>query len=290
MREGAGPLRQGGSSVPASSPVLVDAHVHFYSVFEEARFFEGAWSNVRRCAVDNGLPEDTFGWLCLTETGRDHAFAAFAGRAGDASREGWSFRATAEDCSLVVCRDGREVLGLVAGRQIVTAEGLEVLALGTTARFPDGAGLDATLERVRRTDALAVLPWGFGKWTARRGALVEERIRTAGESGTGRGLFLGDNGGRPALGPRPPLLGLAEARGLVVLPGSDPLPLPGREDRVAGYGFVLDGGVAGDRPAEALKRRLRALPTSPPSYGRATRLLPFVRNQIFMQLRKHGFS
>jgi hypothetical protein len=222
----------------------------------------------------------------MTETARDDAFAAFAARAGGAARDGWSFRATAEAESLLACRDGGAVLGLVAGRQIVTAEGLEVQALGTMVTFPDGEGLDATLDRVRAAGAVAVLPWGFGKWSGRRGALVEARIR---EGGAGD-LFLGDNGGRLAAGPRPRLLDLAESRGLVVLPGSDPLPIPGQERRVASFGFVLDGPVDADRPAESLKAGLRGLAASPRAYGRATGLAPFVRNQIFMQLRKHGIS
>lgn len=265
---------------------LVDAHVHFYSNFDEERFFDSTLANVRRAAVGLGLPEATPGWLLLTETRCDHVFEALFERANGTQSGRWTFRPTAEAASLIACVDGREVLGLIAGRQIATREGLEVLALGTTATFSDGAGLGETLERVGAADALPVLPWGFGKWLSRRGALVEERIR----SHQSRGLFLGDNGGRPAFRPRPGLLALGEAHGLVVLPGSDPLPLPFQEERVGSFGFVLDGPIASDRPAEGLKARLRALDGSPPAYGQATRLVPFVRNQISMQLRKRGIS
>jgi hypothetical protein len=139
---------------------------------------------------------------------------------------------------------------------------------------------------VSAADALPVLPWGFGKWLSRRGALVEERIRFPQHNG----LFLGDNGGRPGFRPRPRLFAIAETHGLIVLPGSDPLPLPSQEQRVAGFGFVLEGPIASDRPAESLKARLRALKASPRPYGEAARLVPFVRNQVYMQLRKHGRS
>ena len=76
----------------------------------------------------------------------------------------------------------------------------------------------------------------------------------------------------------------------MVLPGSDPLPMPGQEARVVGFGFVLPGGVAADRPGASLKAQIRGLGASPRAYGRATGLAPFVRNQIFMQLRKHRIS
>jgi hypothetical protein len=269
-----------------SRSVLVDAHVHFYPSFDEARFFDSALANVRRGAAGLGLPEDTPGWLLLTETSRDHVFKALAERANGAPSRGWTFQPTAEAGSLIACTDGRAALGLVAGRQIVTREGLEVLALGTTVMFPDGAGLGETLQRVSAADALPVLPWGFGKWLSGRGALVEEQIRSSKRNG----LFLGDNGGRPRFRPPPRLLAMAEAHGLVVLPGSDPLPLPSQEERVAGFGFVLEGPIASDRPAESLKARLRALKRSPPPYGQVARLVPFVRSQIYMQLRKHGLS
>lgn len=271
-------------TVPRARPALIDAHVHFYPTFDETRFLEDALANVRAQIVASGLPDDTIGWLLFSETSRDHAFEAFASRRGDASVGGWSFWHTAEAHSLLVRHEGREVLGLVAGRQIITREGLEVLALGTVSTISDGGTLDETLERVRGAEALPVLPWGFGKWTSRRGALVERYIRTAGAGE----LFVGDNGGRLSSLRRPRLLRLAEERDLMILPGSDPLPIPGQEQRVASFGFVIEEGLPLDRPAEVLKARLRSQRRSPPAYGKVTRPAHFVRNQIFMQLRKHG--
>jgi len=267
-----------------AAPALVDAHVHIHPGFDPVRFLEGALSNVRRGAARLGLSADTPGWLLLTETARDHAFAAFADRAGGAAAGGWSLRATAEADSLVASRDGREVLGVVAGRQIVTREGLEVLALGTMANFADGAGLDKTLAEVRDASALPVLPWGVGKWSGRRGDVIAERIRNAAPGE----LFVGDNGNRLAAAPRPRLLDVAEASGLVVLPGSDPLPLAGAEAQVASFGFVLEAPLAAERPAAGLKGRIRALAASPPVFGRPAAPAAFVRNQILMQMRKHG--
>ena len=84
-----------------------------------------------------------------------------------------------------------ETLVLVAGRQIQTLEGLEALALGTDSEFPDGLELTAALAEVRASGALAVLPWGFGKWWFRRGQLARKAI----DSAAANEFFLGDNRG-----------------------------------------------------------------------------------------------
>ena len=266
-------------------PFLVDAHVHLYPRFDRAAFLDAAAANVRHAARAHGLDADTPGWLLLTETAADHAFAELADQAAAGTGSGgWRLRATGDALCLLAHRDGRAPLALLAGRQIVTEGGLEVLALGTDATFPDGGTLADALAQVAAAGALAVLPWGFGKWLGARGARVREVVAQA-APGT---LFLGDNGGRA--GPRPRLLAEAEAAGRVVLPGSDPLPLPGQERRAGGFGFVLDGPLDPDRPAASLKARLAALATSPPVYGRTTKALPFAANQIRMQLRKHGIS
>ena len=134
---------------------------------------------------------------------------------------------------------------------------------------------------MRAVEALPVLPWGFGKWLGICGPLIAEEIATArpGE------LFLGDNSGRPAMSPRPRLFARAEARGLAVLPGSDPLPFAGgREGRalwLRARGAVRCGG--------AVRRDWRALTglsASPEPFGRLERWSTFVHRQIAMQLGK----
>ncbi|WP_299819335.1 hypothetical protein [uncultured Jannaschia sp.] len=274
-----------GTAPLGPGPLLVDAHVHIYPRFDRAAFLDAAAANVRRAAAARGLDPDTPGWLLLTETAADHAFAELAEQAAtETGPGGWRLRPTGDPLCLLAHRDGQAPLGLLAGRQIVTEGGLEVLALGTGATFPDGGTLADALARVAAAGALAVLPWGFGKWLGARGARVRAAVARA-APGT---LFLGDNGGRA--GPRPRLLAEAEAAGRVVLPGSDPLPLPGQETRAGGFGFVLDAALDPDRPGASLKARLAALATSPPVYGRTTGALPFAGNQIRMQLRKHGIS
>lgn len=52
----------------------------------------------------------------------------------------------------------------MAGRQIVTAEKLEVLALGTDLDIDDGRPIREVLSLVTENGGLPVIPWGAGKW------------------------------------------------------------------------------------------------------------------------------
>lgn len=257
--------------------LLVDAHVHFHPGYDREAFFDGALANFQKGAADLGLPGPFTGCLLLTEMGDARWFRALLG--GSDGQGAWRIERTAEVDSLIARRLSGERLVLVAGRQIATAEGLEVLALGRDAEIPDGLPLAEALRRVRESGALPVLPWGFGKWLGRRGALVAGELAGGGDGGK-RELFLGDNGGRPGIGGPPQLLTEARVRGVRVLPGSDPLPLPEHERRAGSYGFVLEGAFDEDRPAEDLLRKIRGLRGQPRVYGRCAALPRFLRDQI----------
>ena len=262
---------------------MVDAHLHCHAGVVQARLLDNAAANIAAAAARRHL-HPAAGWLLFTEVAEENAFAELArlARAG-AGLDGWQLRATAEPVSLIAEGPASFPLVIVAGRQIVTAEGLEVLAIGAPGPFADGQDLESTLAAVRAADGLAVVPWGFGKWWGRRGALVDALLAKA----TPGSLFLGDNGGRPEAAPAPAAFAAANAKGIMVLPGSDPLPLPAEAATAAGrYGFVIEAEVDADYPAAGLKRHLAALREQPPSFGRRQSLVPFVGRQLAMQWRK----
>jgi hypothetical protein len=219
--------------------------------------------------------------LLLAESRGDDAFASMRESCPD-SAAGWSFHATAEPTAVVASRADRTAsLLLVAGRQIATRERLEVLALGTTGDYPDGRGLHETIEAVLAGGALAVMPWGFGKWWLGRGRLVADCVRRY----RGRGFWLGDNGGRPRGPRRPRLLDEAAKAGVWTLPGSDPLPFPSQAARVGRYGLLLPGALGGATPARDVVTRLAAATAQPPIYGPLASPLAFVRWQLGLRLR-----
>lgn len=261
-----------GTVGPSSSVALVDAHVHFHPCYEPQTFLEGALRNFRRGAAELVLAQPWTGYLLLTESAGAHWFRRW--RDGLNASGGWRFEPTPEEESLLAV-NGTLRLILIAGRQIVVRERLEVLALGKDLELPDGLPLADTLEWVRESGALPVLPWGFGKWWGRRGAVVAETLEQDGE------LFLGDNAGRH--GPIPALFRRARKLGIRLLPGSDPLPFSRHAGLAGSYGFVLPHAVDEDRPAETLLRRIRES-GQPRAFGRRAGLPRFLRDQVGMQL------
>lgn len=269
-----------GRASSRAGPVLVDAHVHYHRCYEPAAFFDHALANFRRAGAGRGLPSGWIGCLLFTECAGDN----YVDRLKETRSIGdprWRFAATGEESTLVATCDGTEIL-LVGGRQVVTAEGLEVLALGAPDAFADGRPIEETIAAIAGAGALPVLPWGFGKWTGRRGAIA---ARLAEDLAHVPQLFFGDSAGRPSLWPRPRLLALAERCGRIVLPGTDPLPLAADVGKVGRLGFVVDDGLDRERPFAALARWLAARRTSPTAYGRLERPITFVQRQVRMQLR-----
>lgn len=277
-------------------PLLVDAHVHYHEGFDQRAFFDAAAAHVANAAahltggdVAPGAAPGAAGCLCFTESAGARAFERFRAAAARPLPGGWSFARTEEDVSLLALRAGAPPLVLVAGRQVATREGLEVLALGAGDVLPDGRPLAETVADVRALGALAVLPWGFGKWWGRRGRLLDaflaDWIADGAAAGAG-GIFLGDNGGRLALGPRPRMFERAAARGLLVLPGSDPLPFPAQDRRPGSYGFMLDTALDARRPFARLRSLLTELRIQPCTFGRLETLPRFVSAQVRMQLHK----
>jgi hypothetical protein len=276
--DGSDPGEDGG--MPAVAVALVDGHVHLHDCFEVPRFLDTAAANVAAGAMVLGMPAEVAGCLMLSESRGVDNFARLAD--GTASTGAWRVSPTREPVSLVAHRNGSPPIVVIAGRQIVCREGLEVLALGTRAVFADGQALRHTLGLVAAEDALAVVPWGVGKWQGARGRLVAELLQ---ESPV-RPVYLGDNGGRLGLAPRPRLFARAASRGIWVLPGSDPLPFAGQLAKVAGYGFVAEVALGCETPFATLKGYLDLLGTSPRSFGRLETLPGFVRSQVAMQLQK----
>lgn len=266
---------------------LLDAHVHFHAVFSRRSFFDGALANLRSAAGELGLAADTVGCLMFTESRGANAFEVFLQEADGAPRSGgeqsWSFERTDEDNSLWAVRDSpRRRLLLIAGRQLVTREGLEVLALGCTAELADGKALGPAIDVTLAAGAIPVVPWGFGKWWGRRGALLAELLQGPGE----RRFFVGDNGGRAALLPRPRMFETAAQNGIFVLPGSDPLPFAPQTTKAGRCGFRLQVALDERRPAAQLLAMLRDGDRQPRVFGRYESLAGFIGQQVAMQLHK----
>ena len=269
--------------------VLVDAHVHVHECFDVARVFDAAAANfaaAARALAGDRDPPPYDGVLCLVESrGERFLDSVRAGRTGRVWRGRHGFWEVEEGCEpeTLVVRRGSTRLKLIAGRQLVTRERLEVLALGTTAPLPEGEPMDTTLAVVRAAGAAAVLPWGVGKWLGARGAVVARVLADP----EWRHVLLGDNGNRLELGPDPAPFAAARRAGRAVLPGSDPLPLPGEEERVGAYGFAVDVDLDPLRPTAALLALLKSS-SAFVVFGRREPLARFVSNQLALRLKSRA--
>jgi hypothetical protein len=261
---------------------LVDSHVHFYDCFDAAAFLDAAAESFGRAARQLGLEAETPGCLMMSETPQMHFFRQLRDSSDVSS---WSVEHTANAEAVRLRRDDMTLV-VIAGRQIATTERLEVLALGCDAEFPKAYSFTEALDATHRAGAVAVVPWGFGKWSGRRGKLVRDVIDAASPGE----LFLGDNSGRLAMSRRPALFARGEARGLAVLPGSDPLPLNTEGSKAGRYGLVLPVDLDHDRPLDFIVAAIRSLRPPVMTFGRLERVASFCRCQLAMQLRRLGRS
>lgn len=215
------------TQVRSEMELVADTHVHIYPVHDAAGLIRACADRLRGQAQS----PDAVCALFLTEGQGFHFF--------DRLRDGShglpdAFRVDPADepeAVRVTGDDGNRVW-IFSGRQIVTAERLEVLALTSFDGIPDGAPTGRTVEGVHESGAIPVLSWAPGKWFFQRGDVVRDVIEG---HAPGR-LLIGDTALRPTIWPEPSLMKVARRKGIAVLAGSDPLPFAGDETQAGGYG------------------------------------------------------
>lgn len=267
-------------SEPSQAFVFVDGHVHIYDCHPTARVLDGAWQHFRTVAASHKATSNFQGVLLFTESSGDRVFAALAQRRGGAVGR-WHVSATEEANSLRLKRDDGAQLFVLAGRQVVCEERLEVSAYFVTEAIADGTPLIPLLEQIDHLGGVSALPWGVGKWFGKRGKKVEDMLGYIGAT-----FMVSDNGGRPWFWPMPRLLHAARQLGIPVLAGSDPLPKVSEQQRAGSVGFVLRGALHPGWPAQDLKQRFLRLNDTPPRYGKRAGMWSFVCNQLYMRVRR----
>lgn len=233
--------------------LIADTHVHLYPCYDIERVFVVGVNNLQREAIRAGVRESEIAAkvLCLTERFDCDYFESFApGKAGS----GFQIEFTAEpEVHRITLPELNQELFLVAGRQIVTAERIEVLALACLSKIADGLSLSETLEAVRAANGIPVLSWAPGKWLFKRGKLVAKAFRTASPGS----LVCGDTSLRPPLCLEPLIMKRARKAGFQVVAGSDPLPFPGEERQCGSYATVIPcSQFSRDEVASTLRKHL----------------------------------
>jgi hypothetical protein len=259
---------------PAGRGWPVDAHVHLHDLSKVPATLDAAATNFARAAGQRG---NLLGGLLLTQMAHERVFEALAGR----ERIGeWRLRRLEQEPETLIASAPHGSLAVICGRQVRAVDGLEIAALGTLANFRDGRPFTDSLAEVLATDAIAAIPWGFGKWLGDRGRRVEAALARQDMTN----VFLADSGARSWAMREPALIRRARSRGARVLAGSDPFPFAADGRRAGSFGFLARIEPDPERPLDALRRWLRSPQAVPVLYGRPSGPFRFLVNQFGVQV------
>jgi hypothetical protein len=263
--------------------ILADTHVHLYPCYDLALALRRLQENLVRLA-DSVTPRGgAVLAACLSERHDCRYFRRLCDGAWGPSELGAGVDPAADPGCLRLTFEAGPPVHLFAGRQIVSRERVEILALASDALIPDGLTACETVQRVLDAEGLPVLAWAPGKWWLRRGTIVRALLA---RFPPGR-LLLGDSTLRPALWLEPGLMRAAAARGFGVVAGSDPLPFPGEEAYLGTYGTVLATDLDPQRPTRALREALSAASRLPARVGRRCSPAALVR-RLWRHARARG--
>ena len=206
--------------------IHLDAHVHVYPFHDVPRLLLAALDHMPRSA-----PTD-LRVLCLAERAECSFFQALSQDEIRLPGDRWRIVAwdPAGGVKIRHLPDHRDIW-ILAGRQIVPAERIEICSMFCDSPVEDGRPARETVRAILDRGGWPALNWAPGKWLFARGALVRELLR---EFSPGR-LALIDSSLRPLGWPAPSLYAAARRQGRAVLAGSDPLPVAGEESVAGSY-------------------------------------------------------
>ncbi len=256
--------------------LIVDGHVHFYGHYDPERFFDAAIENLN-AEFHSLYPSDNkFTKLLLfTEGKQNDFFSQLKKKDIIGGKSEYKFKDTQEDSSIILLKNGQPICYILAGRQIVTREKLEVLSIASNQKIEDGLSIEEVVKGLLVKQTITVLAWGVGKWFFRRGKVIKDII----EKYHSPYLFIGDNSARPSFWSKPKLYNLAERYNVGVLSGSDPLPFSEEVSRVGTFGFIIEGDFQVNKPAESFRNILVSNKSSISLFGHHDDAISFLKRQ-----------
>ena len=265
--------------------VVVDSHVHYYECFHLGHFLRATRRELCKSAIMANDEGSHHRILVLLDVEDVSCFDMLRCAVLSSNEADWRVQETKEafSFSMLIPLSGRGVcrVSVVRGYQAATVERLEVLALGTDARLREGVTLEETVRCTIDVGAIPIIPWGLGKWWGARGRMLKDMM----QSEMGTSIWLGDTSHRPMGLPQPRAFAVAEARGIPIIPGSDPFPLPSHAGRVGRYGFTLTGVMDSEYPGASLKALLNERDSGLTTFGTRTNLVGSLRNQVKLRVR-----
>lgn len=241
--------------------ILLDAHTHIYDCFDLRRTLSAALTQLQEAGSPNPVRA-----CALTERSECSFFQRLE-KGKQPLPGGWRLELPTAPFSLRLTAPHGESLWFIAGRQIKTAENLELSALFFHDVIPDGTPIRDALEQLISAGAVPSLNWALGKWFFRRGHIIRELIADYAQH-----LVLCDSSLRPSGMPDPALFYLAKMCGIPLLAGTDPLPCRYDEQRIGSYATRIDAPFNPQQPDESFRRALFAPAQARTGFGHRSSL------------------
>ena len=253
--------------------VLADTHAHYHRCFDREQFLQAALVNFKK-AGDALKCSDPIKLICLTEKPGDDFF--------DALSVGGAIEQLCATCKQIKFPSG-ELIYVVAGQQVYSSEGLELLALNTERRFESRLPFAESIKQAVDCGATVVINWCFGKWWGERGKVLRDVMR----SPHLQKCFLGDVPLR--FSQQLDSVLLKELREVCsgVLSGSDPLPFKAEVVKPGSFGSFGDFSEQPDLSStEGIGSLLMKLGAEQKSFGSRDSILTFLGRQCLNQIHR----
>ncbi len=253
---------------------ILDTHLHLYPCFDLPLAFNQFLDNTAQLGGTQ-----TRRIACLAERFDCNYYESIA--SGYTQIDGFTLDTVLEDEIILSRTHDKQSLSLLPGRQIISREKIEILALGCPQVIEDGQPALDIIYQIIQLGHVPTLPWSPGKWFGARGELIKSLI-----SELGAGDFLiGDTPLRPYGWATPRLMKLAKDKGFSVVAGSDPLPFSGEEHWLGAYCTVAQSKakLTANHLLHALKNQQQGVQWD--NSGKRTHILP-----LFNRLRKNAAS
>lgn len=272
--------------------LLVDGHVHLYSNYDLLGAFkigiENLSKNARKIVQNlelnhNKATHTSIKVLLLTERSDCHFFDQFCDSASRFESIGLKIKQTPElEALLITCNHG-DAIYIFAGRQIITAERLEILSLTSNKMIEDRKfTVKEVIEKVNESRGIPVLNWAPGKWFFKRKKVVQQTL----EKSSPQQVLIGDTSLRHTLWPEPKLMIQAKDTGFKVIAGSDPLPFRGEENLIGSYGFSAIAEFDPEKPVTSIRKMLRDQNSKVSFMGKRNNILKFTKREITILVKK----
>jgi len=265
--------------------ILVDSHVHIHECYNLKDFLKYTFQNFSNHAAQIDDSVNWLGVLFLTEINDVNYFDYLTDSKQKFNLEkfGYTIISTLENNSFVISNKLKQKVIVIAGKQIIAQNGIEILALGTRNNFVEKEKLNLTIEKIIESNSVSVIPWGVGKWLGKRKDIIQKFLGDFKDIP----FFLGDNSGRPNIWPEPHLFNLGSKMGKLVLPGTDALAITKEVSKTGSYGFYFNEDISLEKPYESVSTYLYNLKEQPNYFGKLETPFRFLKNQFTMQKQKH---